>query len=698
MTARVATDDGDGRAPLSVWPRYRIGLIGFAAFVALLFGLEGAGLPRAWIAAVGLLAPVALYAGIGLAARTMQPAEYFVAGRRVPAVYNGMAIAADWMSVASFLSLTGILYVNGYAGLAYVLGWTGGFCLVAFAIAPYLRKFGQYTIPDFLAERYGSGTVRQVSLLVCALISFVYVVAQIYGIGLIAARLTGFAFELGVLVGLGGVLVCSFLGGMRAVTWTQVAQYAVLLTSFLLPVVWLSVKQTGVPLPQLAFGAQVHQVGERERELAADPLELQVIGHYRAEAARYERLLADVEASLVSERAALVQRRNDAVAMRAPLREFQAIERALLALPREPAAARAAWERARDAALERARPLGGMAPHVQAYAGDPAGDATQRAAYADSRINFIALVFCLMVGTAGMPHVLTRFYTTPSVREARRSVTWALLLIVVVYVSAPVLAVLLKAEVLNAVVGLRYDRLPAWIVEWARVDAALLSINDVNRDGILQLGELRINGDILVLATPEIGGMPFAVTCLVAAGALAAALSTADGLLLTTANALTHDFYFRTFAPDASATRQVASSKVVLMVIALLAAYVATRRPATILHLVTPLFSIAAATLFPALVLGIFWKRTTCWGACAGMLAGLGLTLYYLLTRDPLLRAWIGLDAAAPRWFGVQAGAAGVFGVPAAFAAAIVVSLLARRSTEMDDWVDRIRRPDEGRL
>jgi cation/acetate symporter len=695
MSALRDVGDGrDGAAPARLWQRYRVGLAGFAAFVALLFGLEGAGLPRAWIAAVGLLAPVVLYAGIGLAARTMQPAEYFVAGRRVPAVYNGMAIAADWMSVASFLSLTGILYVTGFAGLAYVLGWTGGFCLIAFAIAPYLRKFGQYTIPDFLAERYDSGAVRLVGLLVGALISFVYVIAQIYGIGLITSRLTGFAFELGVLVGLGGVLVCSFLGGMRAVTWTQVAQYGVLLSAFLLPVFWLSVKQTGMPLPQLAFGTQVQQVTERERALAADPLEREVTEHYRAEAARYERMLADVEAALAAERATLVQRRNDAVADRLPLREFQAIERALVTLPRDPAAARVAWERARDAALERARPLGGMAPHARAYAGDPDGDAAQRDAFADSRINFIALVFCLMVGTAGMPHVLTRFYTTPSVREARRSVTWALLLIVVVYVSAPVLAVLLKVEVLNSVVGLRYDRLPAWIVEWARVDAALLSIQDVNRDGIVQFGELRINGDILVLATPEIGGMPYAVTCLVAAGALAAALSTADGLLLTTANALTHDFYFRNFAPDASATRRVASSKVVLMVVALLAAYVATRRPSTILHLVTPLFSIAAATLFPALVLGIFWKRTTRWGACAGMLAGLALTLYYLLTRDPLLSGWIGLDA-APRWFGVQAGAAGVFGVPAAFAAAALVSLLGRRSAATDAWVDRVRRPDE---
>ncbi len=675
--------------------QYLVRLTAFVTFVLLMFGLERMGLARPWIAAIFLFGPVAVYAGIGLAARTMQPAEYYVAGRRVPAFYNGMAIGADWMSVASFLSLTGILYVTGFAGMAYVLGWTGGFCLIAFGIAPYLRKFGQYTIPDFLGERYDSDGVRVLSLMVCALISFVYVVAQIYGVGLVASRLTGFAFEIGVLVGLGGILVCSFLGGMRAVTWTQVVQYAVLLLAFLLPVVWLSVQQTGVPLPHLVLGQQVQKVVERERELLADPVEQSVIAHFRAEATRYERLLADVERGLVDERAALTRRLNDAAAASAPLREIQAIERSLQAFPRDAASARSVWERSRDAALERARPLAGMPPHVQAFAGDPQGDAAQRAAYEQSRLNFIALVFCLMAGTAGMPHILTRFYTTPSVRAARRSVTWALLFIVVVYVSVPVLAVLLKAEVLSSVVGLRYDQLPAWIVEWSRVDGGLLSVGDVNRDGILQLGELRIHGDILVLAAPEIGGMPFVVTCLVAAGALAAALSTADGLLLTTANALTHDFYFKLFAPHASATRRVASSKVVLLVIALLAAYVATRRPATILHLVTPVFSVAAATLFPALVLGVFWKRASRLGAACGILAGLVVTLYYVLTRDPLLRSWMGADAAAPLWFGVQGASAGVFGVPAAFATIVLVSLLTPRSAEAAAWVDRVRRPDE---
>ena len=690
--------EGDAASALArrrIDRRYLAAGAAFAVFIAAMFALERLGLSRRWIAAVFLLGPVVVYAGIGLAARTMQPADYYVAGRRVPAVYNGMAIGADWMSVASFMSLTGILYVTGFGGLAYVIGWTGGFCLIAFALAPYLRRFGQYTIPDFLAERYGGWLVRVVGLAVCALICFIYVVAQIYGVGLITSRLTGFAFELGVLVGLGGILVCSFLGGMRAVTWTQVAQYAVMLVAFLLPVVWLSFKQTGIPLPQVAAAVQVHKLAERERQLRDDPAERQVMEAYRAEAARYEQLLQDPERSLAQERAALQRQLSEAITAKAPVREIHAIERRLHAVPPDVATARETWERARRQAAERAARLGGMPVHAQPFGADPDGTGAERDSFENSRINFIALVFCLMAGTAGMPHILARFYTTPTVRAARQSVTWAVLFIVLVYVSAPVLALLLKVEVFSGVVGLRFDRLPAWIVEWSRVDPSLLSVVDLNRDGILQLGELRINGDILVLAAPDIGGMPFVVSCLVAAGALAAALSTADGLLLTTSNALTHDLYFSLVDPGASPTRRVAISKVVLMVVALLAAYIATRKPATILHLVTPVFSIAAATLFPALVLGVLWKRANRWGACAGMLAGLGVTLYYLATRDPLLGAWFGDASPEPLWWGIQANCAGVFGVPVAFAVAIATSLVTRAPVAASVWVDAIRRPDD---
>jgi cation/acetate symporter len=676
--------------------RYGGYILALVLLTVALGALERVGVSRAWIAAIFLLAPVALYASIGLASRTTHAAEYFVAGRNVPAVYNGMAIAADWMSVASFMGLAGILYMSGHAGLAYVLGWTGGFCLIAFYLAPYLRKFGQFTIPDFLGERFASRTARLIGALVCVLCSFLYVVAQIYGVGLITSRLTGFSFEIGVFVGLGGVLVCSFLGGMRAVTWTQVAQYIMLLAAYLVPVIWLSVKQTEQPVPQVAFGEQLQRVGALERQLIADPKEREVVDLLRAEVTRHDARLAELPASFYAEREA-AQRRVDTLAVHgASVRELRAAERALLALPKDAEAARESWGRTRDALEERAHPLGGLPPQAQPFAGDPAGDPAQRQAYADARLNFIALVFCLMAGTAGLPHVLGRFYTTSSVRESRRSVTWALLFIALVYLNAPVLAVLLKAEVMQSVVGLRFDQLPRWLIEWSRVDSALLSISDINKDGVLQFGELKINSDIFVLAAPEIGGMPFVISCMVAAGGLAAALSTADGLLLTIANALSHDLYFKMLAPDAETSRQVAISKVVLMVVALLAAYVATLRAAEIMSLVTPAFSIAAATLFPALVLGIFWKRMTGAGAVAGMLAGLAVTLYYLATTHPTVRQLFQVREPLVLWWGIQPASAGVFGVPVAFVASIVVSLLTPVPAAGLRLLEQIRRPDAG--
>jgi len=642
-------------------------------FTAAMVVMEHTGLRRSWIAIAFLLLPVVLYASIGLACRTNEASQYFVAGRNVPAVYNGMAIGADWMSVASFMGLAGLLYANGFGGLAYVLGWTGGFCLIAFFIAPYLRQFGQYTIPDYLGERYGGRLPRAVGLFVTAGCSLMYVVAQIYGIGLITSRLTGLGFEMGVFVGLGGVLVCSFVGGMRAITWTQVAQYLILMIAFLVPVLWLSIKQTGQPLPQFALAQQLQKVSERERELLADPRERAVMAAFSAEANVYAQRLQDVEHSLNDQRTALLRRLDGATPSSASVGEQRAARRALQTLPKDADAAREAWTRARDADLERARPLGGMPPQAQLFqvsdgAGAFEGQGPQR-----SRLDFVALVFCLMAGTAGMPHLLARFYTTPSVSAARRSVTWALLFIVLLYVCAPVLAVLVKYEVLTSVVGTPFSELPRWILEWSRAEPSLVSVVDVNHDGVLQLGELRITPDILVLAAPEIGGMPFAVSCLVAAGGLAAALSTADGLLLTVASALSHDLYFKIVHRGPPPRRQVAVSKVILLFVALVAAYIALQRPAGILLLVTPVFSIAAATIFPALVLGVTWRRANLWGATAGMLAGLGITLYYLLTRP------FGATPDASGhglWFGIQPESAGAFGVPVAFAVHVAVSLL----------------------
>lgn len=666
---------------------YGLVLLGLLIFILGMYGLERAGMSRTWIAVIFLLAPVALYASIGVACRTSDSTQYYVAGRSVPAVYNGMAIAADWMSVATFMGLAGLLYVNGFAGLAYVLGWTGGFCLVAFFVAPYLRKSAQFTIPDFLAARYGGAWPRLLGLAITAMCSLMYVVAQIYGVGLITSRLTGLNFELGIFVGLGGVLVCSFLGGMRAVTWTQVAQYMILIVAFVVPVVWLSYKQTGHPLPQAAFGPQLQKVAERERALLDDPAEREVAAAFATAADRYALRLQDVEASLAEDRRRAREEVERLWRSGASPAEIRAAQHALNSVPADAESAREIWTRERALALERARPMGGMPPQALAYAGDPRGDEDAARAFANSRWDFIALAFCLMAGTAGMPHILARFYTTPTVREARRSVTWALLFIVVIYICAPVLAVLLKYEVLGSVVGMRFDELPRWIGEWSRVDPELVSATDVNQDGRLQLGELRMSGDVLVLATPEIGGMPFVISCLVAAGGLAAALSTADGLLLTIANALSHDLYYRMIHPNAVVTRRVATSKVILLLFALAAAWIAMQKPAAILLLVTPVFSIAAATIFPALVAGVFWKRANRWGAAAGMAVGLAVTAYYMISR-------LG-EPSDSLWFGVQPTAGGVFGVPAAFAAIVLVSWLTARRAVPNPWLDELRRPEK---
>ena len=668
---------------------------GFIAFIIVLGVLEQMGLPKNWIGFIFLLATVGLYAGIGIMSRTTDAAEYYVAGRRVPAVYNGMATGADWMSAASFIGMAGTLYLTGYGGNAFIMGWTGGYCLVALFLAPYLRKFGQFTIPDFLGARYGGHAARFIGIFAAILCSFTYVVAQIYGVGLITTRLSGLAFEIGIFVGLGGILVCSFLGGMRAVTWTQVAQYIILIIAYLVPVVWLAVKQTGVPIPQVVYGYQLEKVTARGDQLRSDPKELEVAGIFKQRAAEMDARLKDIPNALAAERAAAQKKVADLTARNAPAAEVQAAQKELAALPRDADEAKKAWTAAREANIARSRPLAGMPNHAQIYAGDPNGDAAAKKAFDESRRNFLALVFCLMVGTAALPHILMRYYTTPSVKEARESVTWSLFFIFLLYFTAPALAVLVKYEVFNNLVGLPFDQLPAWIANWARVDPTLLTVADVNKDGIFQLGEMRIGGDIIVLATPEIGGLPYVVSGMVAAGGLAAALSTADGLLLTIANALSHDLYYKMIDPNAPTSRRVAISKALLLVVALLAAFVAAQKPADILFLVSAAFSFAAAAFFPALVLGIFWKRANKWGASLGMIAGLGVTFYYMATTQPWMRGIFGVTSPVELWWGIQPISAGLFGVPVGFAVIIVVSLLTgqpRRDTQ--ELVEHVRYPD----
>jgi cation/acetate symporter len=660
---------------------------GFVVFIVALAILEQFGLPRQWIGYVFLLATVGLYAGIGVMSRTSDAAEYYVAGRRVPALFNGMATGADWMSAASFIGMAGSLYLLGYNGLAFIMGWTGGYVLVALFLAPYLRKFGQFTIPDFLGARYGGNIPRLVGIFAAILCSFTYVVAQIYGVGIVTTRLTGVPFQFGVFLGLAGILVCSFLGGMRAVTWTQVAQYIILIIAYMIPVVWLSVKQTGIPLPQLIYGKQLEKVTALEEKLISDPKEIQVRTIFKDRAEAATAALKDPGKAYADGKAQLAAQVDKLKAESAPPASVEAAEKALAAYPPDVAAATAQWNKEKAAAGRAAPPI----RHAEAFPGK------DEAARDVSRRNFLALVFCLMVGTAALPHILMRYYTTPSVREARQSVFWSLFFIFLLYFTAPALAVLVKYVMYTDVVGTSFASLPQWVAAWARVDPTLMSVVDVNRDGIVQLAEISIGGDIVVLATPEIAGLPYVISGLVAAGGLAAALSTADGLLLTIANALSHDFYYKMLDPHASTTRRVTVSKMLLLVVAAIAAYVASQKPADILFLVSAAFSLAAAAFFPALVLGIFWKRANRWGATLGMVSGLCITFYYMATTQPWLRGLFGVTrpVAEHIWWGIQPISAGLWGVPVGFAVIIIVSLLTPApDAETQDLVEHVRYPN----
>jgi cation/acetate symporter len=664
---------------------------GFISFVIVLAILEQMGLPRNWIGYLFLAATVLLYAGIGVMSRTNDAAEYYVAGRRVPAMYNGMATGADWMSAASFIGMAGTLYLTGYGGLAFILGWTGGYCLVALFLAPYLRKFGQFTIPDFLGARYEGNLPRLIGVFAAILCSFTYVVAQIYGVGLITARLTGLAFEVGIFAGLAGILVCSFLGGMRAVTWTQVAQYVILIIAYLLPVVWLSVKHTGVPVPQAVYGYTLEKITAKEEQLLKDPKELEVRGIFKARSDAAIEKLKDVPAAMAADKAAAEKKLEDLKASNGAVAEIQAAEAALAKLPTDEADARAAYTSARTSNAARSAP---PIRHAQAFPGK------DEEAQSIARKNFMALVFCLMIGTAALPHILMRYYTVPSVREARESVSWSLFFIFLLYFTAPALAVLAKYEVYTVLVNTPFASLPEWIGRWNAVDPSLLSVVDINKDGILQLAEISIGGDIIVLATPEIGGLPYVVSGMVAAGGLAAALSTADGLLLTIANALSHDLYYKVLDPNASTARRVMVSKCLLLVVALCAAYVAAQKPADILFLVSAAFSFAAAAFFPALTLGIFWKRANKWGASLGMVAGLAITFYYMITTQPWLYKLAHGTAITPEiikantWWDIAPISAGLFGVPLGFAVIIIVSLLTKApGRDIQELVEHVRYP-----
>jgi cation/acetate symporter len=668
---------------------------GFIAFVIVLAILEQMGLPNKYIGYLFLLATIGLYAGIGIMSKTADVSEYYVAGRRVPAFFNGMATGADWMSAASFIGMAGTLYLSGYDGLAFVMGWTGGYVLVALFLAPYLRKFGQFTIPDFLGARYGGNIPRTIGVVAAIICSFVYVVAQIYGVGIITARFTGLEFQYGVFVGLGGILVCSFLGGMRAVTWTQVAQYVILIIAYMIPVVWLSVNITGNPIPQIAYGKALQGVTAKEKELN-DPTtvlgaaEASVRAIYKERQTAAEDQIKAVDAAMAAgtadpmvaeARAKLETELADLKAAPTPVAAKITDKEKEISELTGPDALKAKLKKAADAAKAKTAPV---AAHAAPFSGKTEAEQNKK------RKNFLALVLCLMVGTAALPHILMRYYTTPSVREARQSVFWSLFFIFLLYFTAPALAVLVKYEVYTNLVGSSFAALPAWVSNWAAVDPTLMKISDINKDGIIQLAEVTIGGDLIVLATPEISGLPYVISGLVAAGGLAAALSTADGLLLTIANALSHDVYYKMLDPHASTVRRLTVSKVLLLVVAGIAAYTASLKPGNILFLVGAAFSLAASAFFPSLVLGVFWKRANKLGAILGMLAGLGVCIYYMVITYEFFGG-----VAANQWWDIAPIAAGIFGIPIGFIGVIVGSLISPAPVkEVQELVDHVRYPN----
>jgi len=674
---------------------YLLFTAGFGGFLLSLTLLEQEGMPRIWIGYLFMFATIVLYAILGVLSRTSNVLEYYVAGRKVPAMFNGMATAADWISAASFISLAGGLYLHGFDGLAYIMGWTGGYVLVALLIAPYLRKFCQYTIPDFLAMRFGGvggangednpagRVVRIMAVMATIIVSFTYVVAQIYAVGLITSRFTGVDFSVGIFLGLASILVCSFLGGMRAITWTQVAQYIIIVVAFLLPAIWMSVKLSDNPIPQVAYGKLLPKLSAREAVLQADPKEAEVRAIFQQRADDYQQRLDNLPASWEAGRRD-AQRRLDQVKTRnASLLDIRSAERALIAYPKNPEIAASEWTEAHAYNLARARPIN---PHAEPYAGDAQTSAIKRN-------NFVALVFCLMLGTVALPHILMRAYTTPSVHETRQSMVYALFFILLIYLTIPAMAVLVKYDIYTALVGSDFNHLPGWVSYWANVDklTPLFSITDVNRDGVVQLAEITIDADVLVLAAPEIAGLPYVVSGLVAAGGLAAALSTADGLLLAISNALSHDIYYKIVDRHASTQKRVTISKLLLLGVAFIAAYAASQRPGDIISLVGAAFSLAGSTLFPALVLGVFWKRANHQGAVAGMIAGFAVCLYYMLHANPVLGGSV-----TGQWFHIAPTSAGIFGVPAGLLVMVVVSLLTPpQDSQTSALVDYIRAPEK---
>jgi cation/acetate symporter len=565
--------------------------------------LEQLGTPADTLGVLFVAFTIAIYATIGWLSRTMETGAYYVAGREVPSLYNGMATAADWMSGASFVAMAGGVYFGGYGYLAFIVGWTGGYVLVNSLMAPYLRKFGCYTVPDFIGTRYGGNTARLLAVVVLVVASFTYVTAQINATGTIAARALQIPFEVGVWFGLLGILLCSMLGGMRAVTWTQVAQYIVLIIAYLVPVFWMSNAQDFGLIPQLAYGGAVDRITELEA-------------------------LHGVGTMMPSE-------------------SFPGLRALTTAHSVAPDSVLASWK-------------------------------------------FITLVLVLMCGTASLPHILMRYFTTPSVKEARRSVVWSLFFIFLLYFTAPALATFTKLQIMDpnlatGIIGKSIAEVQSleWIQKWSSV--GFLAISDSNADGLLQINEFFMRGDIVVLATPEIAGLPYVISGLVAAGGMAAAMSTADGLLLAIANALSHDLYYKIIDPEADTRTRLIVARVLLVIIGAGGALVASLQLSSILGAVAWAFSFACSGLFFPLVLGVWWKRANRQGAIAGMAIGFIAGFWYLYH--------VRFAGGAP-FLGLDHLRFGIVGMAASLIAMVGVSLATDEpDAETQAMVDAIRIP-----
>ena len=576
---------------------------GFLVFIGLMAILEQLGTPADTLGVLFVAFTIAIYATIGWLSRTMETGAYYVAGREVPSLYNGMATAADWMSGASFVAMAGGVYFGGYSYLAFIVGWTGGYVLVNSLMAPYLRKFGCYTVPDFIGTRYGGNTARLLAVVVLVVASFTYVTAQINATGTIAARALQIPFEVGVWFGLLGILLCSMLGGMRAVTWTQVAQYIVLIIAYLVPVFWMSNAQDFGLIPQLAYGGAVDRITELEA-------------------------LHGVGTMMPSE-------------------SFPGLRALTTAHSVASDSVLASWK-------------------------------------------FITLVLVLMCGTASLPHILMRYFTTPSVKEARRSVVWSLFFIFLLYFTAPALATFTKLQIMDpnlatGIIGKSIAEVQSleWIQKWSSV--GFLAISDSNADGLLQINEFFMRGDIVVLATPEIAGLPYVISGLVAAGGMAAAMSTADGLLLAIANALSHDLYYKIIDPEADTRTRLIVARVLLVIIGAGGALVASLQLSSILGAVAWAFSFACSGLFFPLVLGVWWKRANRQGAIAGMAIGFIAGFWYLYH--------VRFAGGAP-FLGLDHLRFGIVGMAASLIAMVGVSLATDEpDAETQAMVDAIRIP-----